>query len=577
MRWQIALAVVGFILVAALLAVQAPPEPESTPPDRSTPAAVSPLPVADDDDLCFGEGPAPGGTLREGMVGAPQYPNPLLADANPVDAAIVALLFDGLTRYNNAGELTPALAESWTVSDDGRTVRFLLRDARWHDGQPVTATDVATSYGLMQDPAFPGDPALHQLWQSVGIAVVGDRAIEFSLPQSYSPFLEATTRGIMPAHLLEGVTASGLPAAAFNARPIGTGPMRVAEGNRWVRDGVLRLEANPDVWEWALDALELRFYGDVDALIDAYARGEIEAMTSVSAEALPTVAALPGMRLYTSTQPRYAQLLFNVNEFEPRITSDRNVREAIALSLDRQALIDEALDGQALILDGPYLPTSLAYRPGVTAFAPDTDTADALLDASGWEWFPGTPQRTQVDDEFGSELPLLLRLLASSAPDHVALGQAMASQLRRVGIGAQLQILAGDVYRAALAERDFDMALVDVRPPADPDLYDFWSQEAIIRGQNYAGWNERRASELLEEARMVWPPEDRAARYDGFLSFYDRDVPAFTLLQYTTSYGLSEGVASAEIGLISQPRDRYTTLPQWTINTDIVPVPCPTP
>ncbi|MCO5189430.1 MAG: hypothetical protein M9918_14690, partial [Anaerolineae bacterium] len=94
MRWQIALAVVCFILVAALLAVQRPPEPEVEP--IATPVVV-------ENGACTMLVAAPGGVLSEGLVGSPQYPNPLLADANPVDSQIVALIFDGLTRYNAQG------------------------------------------------------------------------------------------------------------------------------------------------------------------------------------------------------------------------------------------------------------------------------------------------------------------------------------------------------------------------------------------------------------------------------------------------------------------------------------------
>ena len=133
----------------------------------------------------------------------------------------------------------------------------------------------------------------------------------------------------------------------------------------------------------------------------------------------------------------------------------------------------------------------------------------------------------------------------------------------------------GDAYFAALAERRFDLALVDVRPPADPDLYDFWSQEAVVRGQNYAGWNQRRASEALEEGRQLWSQAEREQRYDAFLKRFDDAIPAFSLFQYVSSYGLSDAVDSAEIGLIIQPRDRYNSLPQWTVNTQSVAVACP--
>ena len=105
-------------------------------------------------NLCTVQVPASGGSLVEGVVGRPQYINPLLADANQVDRDLVNLVFDGLTRYDDQGQLVPALARGWQVSEDNLTVTFTLRDdVTWQDGQPFTSADVAFTYGLMQDDA----------------------------------------------------------------------------------------------------------------------------------------------------------------------------------------------------------------------------------------------------------------------------------------------------------------------------------------------------------------------------------------------------------------------------------------
>ncbi len=126
----------------------------------------------------------------------------------------------------------------------------------------------------------------------------------------------------------------------------------------------------------------------------------------------------------------------------------------------------------------------------------------------------------------------------------------------------------------ALAGRDFDVALLDVAPPADPDQYDFWSQEAIVRGHNYAGWNNRRASEALETARQLLPQGERAVYYEAFLRQFDADLPALTLYQHVTSYALSDRVQEAEIGRLGQPRDRFLTLPAWFLSFREITVSC---
>ncbi|NIP23648.1 MAG: peptide ABC transporter substrate-binding protein, partial [Phycisphaerae bacterium] len=157
------------------------------------------------------------------------------------------LIFDGLTHYDENGRLTPSLAESWSFSEDGRVVSFNLRpDVTWHDGEPFTAEDVAFSYGLLQETDFPADERVKMLWESVTISVTGQLSVEFQLPQPFAPFLDATTQGILPAHLLAGTSPDALMEASFNRMPVGTGPFLIEPGNDWQESGELRLTYNPD-------------------------------------------------------------------------------------------------------------------------------------------------------------------------------------------------------------------------------------------------------------------------------------------------------------------------------------------
>lgn len=537
-------------------------------------------------NLCLAPVPAVGGSLTEGMVGRPQFINPLLADANQIDQELVNLIFDGLTRYDAQGQLAPALARAWQVSEDGLTVTFTLREnAVWHDGAPVTSADVAFTYGLLQGemPAEAGvvapPPGLSRLWQAVTITVVDATTISFTLPTPYSPFLEATTRGILPAHLLPNVTAATLAAADFNQAPVGTGPFMVESGD-WTRTGRLRLRPNPVYWRGgvSLDAIEYRFYVDMPAAIAAYEAGEIYAINHVSAGELPQVAALPGMRLFSAPEKRFTQLIFNLTNSSLSAMREIEVRQALAYGLDRHRLVDAAVNGQGVLFEGPYLPSSWAYNEqAMTVYATNPISATALLDGAGWGWPEGAPQREREGEA------LLLRLLYLDTPTDAALAAEIASQWAALGVGVTLLPTPLADLAAALAQRAYDVALVEITPLGDPDLYDFWSQEAIIRGRNYGGWNQRRASEALEEARQLWPVEERRVRYERFLFYYDNEMPALTLYQHVYTYGLSQAVNQlggsglADIGLIHEPRDRYRTLADWFLVYRDVLVACPEP
>ncbi len=551
MRWQFLFAGVGFALVLALLSYH-------------TQASSQ---------LCTERFPTTGGVFVEGIVGAPRFLNPLLADDNPVDRELSALLFDGLTRYED-GMLVPALAEEWVISEDGRTVRFTLRDDRlWHDGELVTAEDVAFTYGLMGDEDFPGAASLQRLWETVTIRVLNEREIEFELREPYGGFLEATTRGILPAHLLQEVPAADLAEAPFNSGPIGTGPFRLAPNQDWQDAGAITLLPVAAAWPqgYRLKEVQVRFFSSEEDLVSAYEGGQVQAINRVTPAMLSKVSTLPETRLFSAVEPRYTSLLFNMGDTGSAATQNVTVRQALAYAVDREKLIDLTLSGQGVQLTGPYLPSSWAYDSSLlTPYATNPVSATLALDEAGWLWPEGAETREKEGES------LLLRLLVYDSPTNRKIAETLEARWRELGI-APLMLLYSDWrdYRRALVEGEFDVALVDVFPGGDPDLYDFWSQEAIVRGQNYAGWNRRRASEALEDGRRLWTPADREPYYETFLRYYAEDLPELTLFQHVYTYAISADIPGVSIGKIDGPRDRFSSLPDWILAYEDFTVLCP--
>lgn len=547
-RWQALLAFAGLALVGMLLSYQ-----------------------VQSAALCTVSVPAAGGTFVEGIVGRPFALNPLFSDPYPVDRELTDLIFDGLVRYDQTGQPLPALAQEWSVSEDGLTFTFTLREGLvWHDGEPLTSRDVAFTYGLIQHEDFPGPEHLQRLWQSVTIIPLDERRIAFTLTQPYAPFIEATTRGILPAHLLEDVAVGDLISTPFNLSPVGTGPFMVQPGQDWQRTGRIRLTPNPNYWREGTQIadLEIRFYPTAEELQTSYRAGELHAVLGFPSTMIPQVMSESDARLFTSTAPRYSALLFNVSGSGAAALLTKEVRQALAYSIDRDLLVNSVLNGQGVVFDGPYTPEHWAARPDLlTAYSRQPDTATALLDGAGWTG-PGVRTREGV--------PLRLRLLVPDQADYRAVAEEISRQWATVGVEAQIVPAAdADALRKTLSERSYDVALVEIAAPNDPDLYDFWSQEAMVRGQNFAGWNNRRASEALEAGRQVFPQGERVPYYEAFQRQFDADLPQLTLYQHVSSYLLRDDVQQAEVGLVQRPRDRYESFPAWFLNYRDVAVSCP--
>ncbi|RPJ01666.1 MAG: hypothetical protein EHM39_02980, partial [Chloroflexi bacterium] len=254
------------------------PTPEPTPlPTSSTesaPTTVTELQLVSPAESL----PAPENILVEAVVGEIRKLNPLLAANNPVDRDITSLIFEGLTRTNEYGEVIPALAKSWTISTSGLEYLFVLReDVLWQDGLPFTADDVAVTLAMISDPVFPGDAALHEFWRTVEVDVLDRTMIRFRLTQPLASFPDQLRIGLLPAHVFKNVPVEQLDQHPFNLAPIGTGPYQIETltASSGQIDGIqlrvapvyrARPEGKDGYW---LDRVVFRTYPDEQAALEA--------------------------------------------------------------------------------------------------------------------------------------------------------------------------------------------------------------------------------------------------------------------------------------------------------------------
>ncbi len=512
--------------------------------------------------------PGRGGTYVEGIVGLPRYLNPLLSSSQ-VDRDICALVFSGLTRLNEHGEVEPDLAHRWDVTFDGRIYIFYLRsNARWHDGTPVTADDVVFTINLLQDPDFPGPPDLgSQVWQAVTVEKVDRRTVRFILPEdrnehSYAPFLDYTTVGILPAHLL-GVRAADLPDAEFNLNPVGSGPfyleeIKVEAGT--ITAMVLKKHSRYHGARPYLDRIQFRFYPSYQEVLDAYEAGEVEGIARIPIAALPRSRTLPSLDLFSAQIAEYGIVFLNLERPDLPFFQEQEVRQALLYALDRQQIIDSVLEGQALVLHSPFIPGTWAYDDDIPRYEYDPDTAKELLDEAGWELQVRGNGVRRKDGQ-----PLAFTLLTWNEPERVGVAQMLAEQWAAVGITVTVEAASPTKLYEARENRDFEAILVHLALPGDPDPYPFWHQAQIKSGQNYAGFDHRRISEIIERARVTINRERRQELYYEFQDIFAQEVPALLLYVPVYTYGVDERIHNVQIGPLMHPSDRFRTISRWWI------------
>ena len=512
--------------------------------------------------------PDEGGVYVEGVAGAPQAINPLLAQYNQVDQDLAALIFNGLTRTTDSGEPEPDLASSWSVSPDGLTYLFhLRRDVRWSDGQPFDADDVLFTIRLMQDPTFPGVPFLADLWRNVSVEKVDEYSVQFRLQEPLPTFVDYTNLGMLPEHILAGVSAGDLLTHPFNTQPIGTGPFVLDQisAERAVLRPNPRYVSPPGQnirrQQPYLSAIEFRFYPTYEQVLTAYQAGEIQGIGYIPPYLLPEASQLEQLSLYTARQAGVQMAYLNLQDPQGSpFFQDARVRRALLLALDRQALIDDALNGQGIVADGPIRSWNWAYDQDLPPAPYDLAQAETLLDEAGWSDSDGDGIR----DKQGR--PLQFTLLTGDDPVFVGLGQAMAAQWAKAGLSVQVRSL-GAGLSDRLRSHDFQAALVELLLTGDPDPYPLWHQTQIEGGQNYGGWDNRDASEALEQARYLTSRDERKPYYVEFQRIFAEEVPALMIAYPTYAYGVDQSVRNVQIGPMVSPADRFRTFADWYINT----------
>ena len=537
-RWQAILAVVGTLLLAAYLQS----------------IVVKKVTV---------EIPAEGGTYREGDIGAVQYLNPLLAEYNPVDADITSLLFEGLTRVDARGELYPLLAENWTVSDDGRTYVFVLRpNVFWADGEPFTAADVIFTLNLIRGGDFPGNPAWRDLWRSVKIEPVDDTTIRFVLDDPFPSFPYYTTIGILPKHLLNGISGGDLLTSDFNLSPVGTGAFRVKK----LTAEKVTLVRNPRYWgeKSRITELDFQLYPTADALLADWRAGALDAIGRVPPEMIPALQNQPDVQLFSAPLPQYSVVYLNLQQPEnlPFFQS-AEIRRALLMLIDRQQIVDDVLNGQGVVARGPFLPWQWAFNPNQPFPDYDPTAAADLLAQAGWVDTDGDGIRDN------GSLPLQFSLLTGNDPRHTAVANLLVQQWRQAGIAVTVEPQA-DALTDRLTRHDFDAALVNVELFGDPDPYRFWHQSQIDGGQNFGGWDDTAASIALEHGRTILDRNERIKDYYTFQQIFAQQTPALVLYYPTFTFALRSDVKNVQLPAIANPADRFATLNRWYLLTQKV-------
>ena len=513
------------------------------------------------------EVPVRGGTVREGVIGAPRFVNPLLA-LSDTDRDLTTLLYAGLTRPTPSGVLMPDLAERYTISEDGTQYRFVLRDdARFHDGVPITADDVIFTLEKVQDPVIKSPRRAD--WDGVIIEKINDREVLFTLQRPYAPFLENTTIGILPRHIWLNVSPQEFAFSNFNTQPVGSGPFKLKKIT-YDSSGIpieydLRAFNSYTLGRPYINKLLVYFYSNEEELLSAYSSGTITNLSSVSSSVLKEYLSEDAELLQISL-PRIFAIFFNQNK--NHAFADKNVRVALEVALDKEHIKSEVLDGYGTIIDSPIPPGSvegqhIANQTSKTVEERQEEAKEILKNA-GWEFDEELQQWTD-----GEQL-LTFSIATANTPELKRAAQIAATMWTDIGISVKVDVFeTGDLNQNVIRPREYDALLFGEVVGRGLDLFAFWhSSQKDDPGLNIANYTNSTVDDVLAEARTISDKEERDELYIQFEEEIMQDAPAIFLYAPDFLYVVPKNLHGVEIDLVTTPSERFAGVHLWHTQTE---------
>lgn len=505
--------------------------------------------------------PANGGSLHEGSIGSPLKINPLLAISD-VDRDLVDLVYAGLMRADGNGGLQTELAERYELSEDGLVYTFTLKEnLYWHDGKRVTAKDVVFTINKVKTPAI-GSPRRAN-WEGVEVRLVDDRTVEFVLQRPYAPFLENTALGILPEHIWESLTAEEFNLTDRNLSPIGAGPYKFENFKKRQNGTITSYKLKPfkDYLPHSpyLRKITFSFFPNTNDLISAYNSGKIDAMR-VGPENIDRVESVKD--LSRITLPKIFTVFFN-QENSTALAND-TVREALDLALNREALINAAVNGYAVPQHLPIFIDQVDFSA-----TGSTTAALALLEDDGWEkGEDGLLSKTIKNNT----TPLAFTLSTSNNSELVATAEELKRQWEDLGARVDIQLLElTDLEQTRIRPRQYEALLFGQIVGFHPDPFAFWhSSQRNDPGFNISLYANPSTDSIVENIRRNITPEERNEEFTNFATELMADRPAIFLYSPVEIYLIDKKIRGNETQRITLSSERFTLVEEWHRNTQSV-------
>ena len=460
----------------------------------------------------------------------------------------------------------PRLARSWKF-EDSLTIAFELDPrARWQDGVPVTASDVAFTFDVYRDPkaASPSRPLLTEI---ASVTARDERTAIFRFKHHYAEqFYDATHHmRVLPRHLLDSIPHERMAAHPFNRQPIGNGPYRFVS---WRAGESVELGSDTAFFlgRPGLARLIWRITPSYPTAITQLVSGEADFLEYLGGpENVARVASAPEMRIIKYTSPGYVYLGLNLRDPE-RVSrpnplfQDRELRRALSHAVDRQTIVDAVVGEYGKVALGPTSRmTAIGNDTTLPQLAYDTATARSMLDRLGWEDRDGDGIRERNGRKLEFEI-----LVPNSSQIRQRMAVILQEQFKKVGVGASISVIELNLFGNRTRTGKFQAAMLSWNDdPTPSSIRQTWTSKAI-GDANFVGYANPRFDRLVDEASFAPDPAAAVQKWRAVFSTVIEDAPGIWLTNLIQPAGIDKRYDNVTV----RPDQWSATLWTWRIPPD---------
>lgn len=473
------------------------------------------------------EVPTYGGSIEEGIIGTPRFINPVLAVSDQ-DKDLTSLVYAGLTKRSESGQIILDMAESITESEDKLEYTVVLKKGiKFHNGDKLTSDDVIYTISLIQNPNIKSPRKIE--WEGVSVSKKSDNELVFSLKKPFPLFMNILTVGIIPKNLWKNLTDEQFSLSDYNIKAIGSGPFMIEDVK--TSSGIpdkftLVSNKNYTLGRPYIEKIVIICYQNEKTMLSAFKDKEITRVHGISDEKIASINYSKQNIVSTSVLPRTFNIFFNPNKNKD--LSDKDLRMALSLAINKKEIVDKVLSGYGKTLNSPY-PFDETQEENIF----DKEKARQIL------------IKNKILKDASSTISITLTTANNEEMREVA--EMIKKYWEDIGVNTTLAIYeVSDLNQSVIKDRDFEVLLFGSIVQNPSDLYAFWhSSQRNYPGLNISNYVSKRLDSNLETLREDEDGVERINAYDAIKKEFEDETPGIFIYSPYMTYITNDKVKSS--------------------------------